>query len=278
MAAITGLDDLTNRLTGGASGTPDNRFLFKSARVAGAAPTAPIAGRPLSLWRFDGQPGAGAAPTTVAAPTRATAGALGQADPGGGRQKWLHSVWATGLVGGTLVLYDRLLHIGSLSGTVTTAQTVGGTLTRNTLGDQNFAFVEVYTTIGTTATTVTMSYTNQAGTAGQTSPDVAIGGTGFREDTRAIFLPLASGDTGIRAVASVTVLATTGTAGNFGVVVGKPLAVLDISGSGLPGGRTYAQGLPGFPEVDTGACLSWLWIPNTTTIPEVFGGVGMVEA
>ena len=63
MAAIADLSDLINRSTGGNSGTPDNLFFFKRARVAGAAATAPIAGRPASLWTYDGQPSAGTAPS-----------------------------------------------------------------------------------------------------------------------------------------------------------------------------------------------------------------------
>lgn len=277
MAAVTDLSVLANLLSGGGAGAPENLFWMKVARVAGAGPTSPVAGRPVSLWKYDGLPGAGVNPTTVAAPDNATAGGLKQVDPSGGRQKFLHCAWGTGLTPGTLVLYDRLLHIGGLSGTTATAQTVGGTLTRYTGGSNNFVFVEINTTIGTTGTTVTMSYTDEAGNTGNTSPAVAIGATGFREDTRAIFLPLASGDKGVQAVASVTLAATTGTAGNFGVVVGHPIATIDIVGAGLPAGRTFAQGLPGFPEILTDACLSWLFIPFATTVPEFFGGLGMVE-
>jgi hypothetical protein len=277
MAAITDLDDLALLLSGGGAGAPENPWFMKAARVAGVGPTSPVAGRPLSLWKYDGLPGAGVNPTTVAVPTNATAGSLGQADPGGIREKFLHCAWGTGLVAGTLVLYDRLLHIGGLSGTVTTAQTVGGTLTRYTTGENNFIFAEIYTTVGTTGTTITASYTDEAGNTGNTTAAVAFGATGFREDTRVIFLPLASGDKGVRAVASTTVLATTGTAGNFGITVGHPIATIDINGPGMPSGRTFAQGLPGFPEILPGACLAWLFIPFSTTVPEFFGGLGMVE-
>lgn len=278
MAAIASLSDLVNRLTGGSSGTPESIWFHKQARVAGASAPALLAGRPTSLWRYDGSPSAGVAPTTVANPDNTTAGGLKQADPGGGRQKWMTSAWLTGLNPGTLVLYDRLLHIGGLSGTNTGAQTVGGSLTRYTNGLGNFVFVEIYTAIGATPTTVTMSYTDQGGASGNTSPAVVIGGTNHQGAERAILLPLAAGDTGVQAVASVTVLASTGTAGNFGVVVGHPLAVFDINNSGLGGGRSFAQGLPGLPEILTDACLAWLWIPQSTAAPEITGGVAFVEA
>ena len=278
MTALTDLSDLINRASGGNSGTPENLWFYKVARVGGAAPVGMIAGRPASLWSYDGSPSAGATPTTVAIPDNATDGGLKQADPGGGRQKWLTQFAAAGFVAGMLILYDRLLHIGGLSGTTTTAQTVGGTLTRYTDGAGNMAWIEIYTIIGTTATTVTMDYTDQDGNSGQTSTAVAIGGTGFREVTRVIMLPLASGDSGVQAVASVDLLASTGTAGNFGVTVGHPLAYANIDSAGTVGWRDFVSGLPGVPEIKTDACLAFLWIPATVTPPEFFGCVASVEA
>lgn len=282
MAALTDLSDLINRATGGNSGTPENLWFHKQARDGGAAATATIAGRPASLWRYDGQPSAGITPTTAAVPDNTTAGGLQQADPGGGREKWLIQGWATGLVPGTLILYDRLLHIGGLSGTVTTAQNVqtttpSPTLTRYTDGIGNVAWAEIYTIIGTTGTTITMSYRDQNNTA-STSPAVTIGGTGFREVSRVIFLPMASGDTGIEAVETVTLTGTTGTAGNFGVTIGHPLAYISIGAAGAAGWRDFSSGMPGIPEIQTDACLAFLWVPNTTTAPELFGCISTVEA
>ena len=163
-----------------------------------------------------------------------------------------------------------------MSGTVTTAQTAGGAVTRNTGGSGNFMFCEIYTQIGATGTTVSASYTDQDG-ASSTSPLVVIGGTGFREATRAILLPLAAGDSGVQGVTSITLTGTTGTAGAFGVTVGRALAYLAIGAAGAPGWRDFVTGMPGIPTVDDDACLAWLWIPATTTAPEIFGGLAMVE-
>lgn len=279
MTAITNLSDLVNLSTAGNSGTPENLVFHKQARVAGTAATAPIAGRPASLWTYDGSPGAGVAPTTVAIPDNTTNGGLKQADPGGSREKWLTQFWATGLVGGTLLLYDRLLHIGGLSGTTATAQTVAGTLTRYTDGLGNFAWAEIYTQIGASSSTITMSYTDQGGSSGtpnSTSPAVAFGNTGFREVTRCIMLPLEAGDTGLKYIASVT-HATTGTAGNYGVTIGHPIAYAGIGTAGAAGWRDFVSGLPGIPEIQTDACLAFLWFPITTTAPEIFGGISTVE-
>lgn len=276
MAAITDLSDLLSLLTGGGAAAPQGVFWNKVARVAGAAAPATIAGRPASLWRYEGCPSAGAVPGAVAAPTNATAGALPFTSPGGGREAWMVQAWATGLVGGTLILYDRLLHIGGLNGTVATAQSVGGSLTRNTGGEGNFIMAEIYTAIGATARTITASYTDQGGNPGTTTA-VAFGGTGFAEATRAILMPLASGDTGVQGVTSVTISATTGTAGNFGVTVGKPIAYVGVGAPGAAGWRDFVTGMPGIPQVDAGACLSLLWYPTTTTAPDLCGGYSIVE-
>jgi hypothetical protein len=179
------------------------------------------------------------------------------------------------------VLYDRLFHIGGLSGIVTTAQTVQSAtptpaLTRNTGGAGNFAFYEVYSILGTTGTTLTMTYTDQDGNTGQTST-INIGATGFREETRAQRIPLAAGDSGIQAVERVQLSASTGTAGNFGITIARPLAIIPVGAAGIMGWRDYTTGLPGIPAIDPNACLALLFIPGAATAPEVFGGLGLVE-
>jgi len=278
MAAIAGLSDLINRSTGGNSGTPQNVFYFKVPRIAGGAPAALTVGRLHSLWRYDGSPGAGSAPGAVAIPTNATAGALPFISAGGARESWLTQVWAAINVSGTLILYDRLLHQGNLSGTVTTAQTVGGTLTRNTGGVGNLAFIEIYTNIGTTSRTVTMNYTNQAGTSSRTSTAVQIGATGFLESTRMLTLPLQTGDTGIREIASITLSASTGTAGAIGVTIGDPIAYIGVGLGGSCGWRDFVTGMPGIPRIESDACLSLMFIPTTSTVPDLLGGYSIVEA
>jgi hypothetical protein len=176
MAAIADLSDYVNRATGGNSGTPENVFWYKQPYIAATIDTW-AAGLMYSMWKYDGFPGPGATPTTVAAPTSSTAGAMPFTDPGGGRQKWLmtSSMITVGPNAGGVFLYDRLLHIGSLDGTVTTAQTVGGSLTRHTGGAGNQIWIEIYTAVGTTNRTITASYTNQSGTSGRTTQAVLFG-------------------------------------------------------------------------------------------------------
>ena len=278
MTAFADLSEVINRMTGGNSGTPENLFIWIDNRIDAAAASATIAGKWTSLWRYNKtRGGVGAIPGAAAVPDNTTRGGLLQTDPSGGREKWLLGNGVVGASGGGVLLYDRLLHNGGLSGTVTTAQTVGGTLTRNTGGEGNQIWAEIYTIIGTTATTITASYTNQAGTSGRTTKAVSIGATNNREAERMLPLPLQDGDTGVQAVASVTLAASTLTAGSFGVTVMKPIGLGMIPTAGAGYWRDYVSGLPGLPKIDTDACLALTFLSNGTTAPQLMFAAGMAE-
>lgn len=248
-----------------------NLHWHKEWRTNGAAAQVLAASIEASLWQYEGQPSHGAVPgTTFSNPDNTTAGSLMQASPASSQQQWIHSIVALiGSLSTRAVLYDRLLHISGLSGTVTTAQNINGgadaTLTRwgpnytglggNTTGEGNEIFLEIYTAIGVTATTVTAAYKNQAG-ASKTTQAVTFGGTGRREVDRIVRLPLAAGDTGVQSVSSVTVLASTGTAGNFGLVVGHRVNEFClVSGTPELWSPTFTPGGPA--ELLPGACLAW---------------------
>ena len=281
MAALTDLSDLINRQSGGSNGNPNNLYFHKVPRVAGVAATAPIIGRGASLWTYDGMPSSGAVPTVGAIPDRTTTGALPFVAATGGRDLHLIGASVTPLTAGVYLLYDRLFHIGGLSGISTADQTVQGStpspaLTRNTGGAGNIAWYEIYTTIGTTTTTLTMTYTDQDGNTGQTAT-INIGATGFREVTRAQRIPLAAGDTGVRAIEKVKLTATTGTAGDFGITIAQPLAWIPVGASGTAGWRDYTTGLPGTPVINPNACLALMFIPAAATATEVWGCLATVE-
>jgi hypothetical protein len=279
VAALTDLSDVINRLTGGNDGTPEHVSFFKDNRIAGAAAPSTVAGRLTSLWRYSGSPSAASTPSAVIAPTRTTPGALAQANPGGGREKWLLGVEAIASAQGGLILYDRLLEIGELLGNSTSAQTVGGTLTRYTGAASvgNEIWIEIYFDIGSTATTITATYTDQDGNTGAVTPATPIGGSGLREATRIIALPLADGDTGVRGVDSVTLAATTGTAGNFGVTVARRLLYIPVGASGAGSVRDTISGLPSIPEIETDACLAWIWGATGTSAPFIMGQAHFIE-
>jgi len=179
----------------------------------------------------------------------------------------------SGTAGATVVAIDLLNVSGGLSGTVTTEQTTNlptAALTRHTGGDGVMIGLVIYTIVGTTATTVSVRYTNQAGTGSRTSTVTSFGGTNFREAARLILIPLQAGDTGVRSVEGVTVTATTGTAGNFGVCLFKPLTTfsLDSTTGTMPMDAVSSGGMIGsMAEFDDDACLTFLaFTPISQTI------------
>jgi hypothetical protein len=133
---------------------------------------------------------------------------------------------------GTLVLADRLSHQGGLNGSVTDEQTTNlptAALTRYTDGVGVMAALEVYTDLGNTGSALaTVSYTNELGVAGRVSQQLFLGNNYYMR-RQFFILPLADGDLGVRSVESVTLSASTGVAGNFGVTLFKPLLIMPFN-------------------------------------------------
>ena len=286
MADIVSVSDLINRLSGGGSGNPQFiplEFLLERWTGSTLTTISGLSGSELSLFRSVGSKSNGAAPTTVENPTSATAGAIAFVNASGGRQLWLTNVEISSdssqITWQSMSLYDRLLHIGGLDGTSTGAQTVAGTLSRNTGGVGNRIFLEIYTSIGSTATSATVSYTNQDGTTGRTGTIRTVGGE-FEFNLSNVLLPvvLQAGDTGVRAVASVTLAATTGTVGDFGITIAHPLLDLPIDGN--PAVREdLTAGWRGPVEVVDDACLMMSAVSYSGTSEEPFyGSLTLVEA
>jgi hypothetical protein len=182
---------------------------------------------------------------------------------------------AAGAGGIALTVVDMLNISGGLNATLTTSQTTNlptAALTRYTSGDGVHAALVVHVGIGGTATTVTCSYTNQAGTSGRTTPAVAVGGSGLNVASLLIRLPLQSGDTGFRSVESVTLAGSTGTAGNFGVVLFKPLALVmanDVEGANVMDNVSSGRMVGQFAEVLDNACLNLF---ASMTVGQVLNG------
>ena len=100
-----------------------------------------------------------------------------------------------------LYLYDRLVDVGTFSGTGTDEQTTGlptATLPRYTDGKGVLVFVMVRGG-GTTNGAATITYTNQAGVSGRTGV-VRLGSTGYNSSRQMLPMALQHGDTGVRSV------------------------------------------------------------------------------
>jgi len=275
MALLTNMSDRVSAMTGGNVQTTIVQKRDTLVYIVGAAN---------SYWAIPGLPGAAANPTTVTAPTRATLGAIAFTNPTGGRQKWLVRVALGAMINSAMgTIYDRLLHIGGLSGTVTTAQTVGGALTRYTNGVGNLAYFEIYTDIGSSSVTATLSYTNDLNNAATAT--IRVGGTDIQNRSHIAPFPLNAGEKGVKAVTSVTLSSSTGTAGDFGITVGHPLMTLTYGFQGFSEERGSAatstiNSLGGDVEILSDACLAMLdqsFSSLGTTEHYFLGMLNMVE-
>ena len=213
----------------------------------------------------------GSTPTTAATLDRTTAGTgdlLERYNPSASLYIAKAEFGSNMIDTGVWILCDRLSHQGGLSGTTTGAQTTNlptAALTRYTSGAGVFAALEIYSNVGTTATTFTCSYTNQAGTAGRTSLAQVFGATLNREQFRLIPIDLQQGDTGVRSVESVTLAASTLTAGNFGVTLYKPLAMFPAFPQLATEWNAMFGGGGNLAEIIDGAALCWLNAGFSTT-------------
>ena len=237
--------------------------------------TAKAAGTFQSLWTAAGLPAAGANPASLAMviPTSATAGALPFVNPATGLS-YISKISSSQQTIGTLILYDRIAHSSGLNGTLTTAQAVNGAaLTRHTTGEDVELFLEVYTATGATASSVTISYTNSAGVSGRKTPAVAMPVTPVVGQMLPI--PLQAGDTGIRSVQSVTLSASTATAGNFGITLVKRIAEIPITVAGT--GVVLDPFALGFPKIEDNACLSFMVVTSTTSTGFMTGTINIAQ-
>lgn len=233
-------------------------------------------------------PLAGTTPTTAVVLDRTTAGNLHQIPQPfstGGSNLWIAELElsAAAVVGCTAaMLIDRLSHQGGLSGTVTTEQTTNlptAALTRYTSGAKVMAAIQIYTAIGATPVTVTIRYTNQAGTANQVSQPLSIPAS-LPAETVLIFA-LADGDTGVRSVEGLTLSGTTGTAGNFGVVLFMPLAMFPPVMGQFADSKPIRNNLIGggfwMENPSDDACYDVLWMSSTTAAGITAGAVNLIE-
>lgn len=175
-----------------------------------------------------------------------------------------------------LMLVDMCLYYPGISMNSATAQTLvnTSTLTRYTTGAWLRAYLVTTTTAGATAHNVALSYTNQAGTAGWTLPVTVactasaitphITHSGTAANNYWPFLPLASGDSGIRSVQTITMSAASG-AWTAALVLCKPLIDIPLTTASVAVERDLLNQLPSLPKIEDWACLTWLYFAWAAT-------------
>ncbi len=278
--AFNSLDDLIKGMASRGLRLPLTR-----GSISGA-----LAGYKMSLWRGTGFPTQGAIPAAAAICSDATVGALPLAPRTGAEERIISQTALQGAaVGHVYIVEDRLAHMGGLNGTLTTAQTVNVNL-HNNLGVSNLAarigaadysevewFLEWYTATGATVTTPTAQVTYHDGTTGTVNL-WALGATALPASVAASrryeFVPL--NGKYIRSIESVTLSASTGTAGSFGVTAVKRLCVHEVTSVTTLQVRDWSMLTA--PKVADNACVSFSQLCITTTTGAVQGSISQAVA
>ena len=265
--AITTRDKLIDAMCNNSS-----RLVIDKASLSNAA-----AGQFHSLWRATGQPGQGAVPAAAARCTNALVGSLQftqQVAPAKSYLAILEGLCSNNAT--TLEIHDRLMHMGGLNGTLTTAQTADVDLNANLasdnlterIGDSNFSdvtwWLEWYSDTGGTAVTATVNVTYNDGTSGNLT------GISLAATRRASFMvplngyiPAADSGKYIRDVNTVTLSATTGAAGSFGVTATRYRAALYKPVANARFTADWA--CLGLPSIPNSACLMLIQLAGTTS-------------
>lgn len=229
-----------------------------------------VAGRACSLWSAAGKPGVGSTTLGQAAtgvvPVDSDTGGMPFTNAPSG-QMYLLDMVAKGAGTGTVVLYDVLWAWGSggsgWSVTTTTAQNTSSpaALTRpDANGTMTEAWFEVLATMGSGAATPVLSYTDQDGNSGASTGTLgynsaAIIGSMYR-------FPLATGDTGVRSIQSLTTSVSM-SSGTARILIMRRLASVGITLAQVEGQKSWDKLM--LPKIYDNACLMPVLFPTSTT-------------
>jgi hypothetical protein len=179
-----------------------------------------------SLIDIGGQPGAGSlSPGNTAnglVPTSSTSGFPLINNFGVSNKGYLGVMDFGNSVACRMMLFDRLFHAGSYTFSSNVTLTAQPSFSGRVPGGTDFTGCELWIECATAFTgtlTVTITYTNQSGTAGKSTGAFSVGSA--LTVGRMIQIPLAAGDTGVQKIESV--IASVATAGTFNVMVIRPL-------------------------------------------------------
>lgn len=186
-----------------------------------------------------------------------------------------------------LMLVDMCGYYPGINMNSSTSQTLTGTPSlRYTNGVGVRAALVVTSTTGATAHNLSMSYTDQDGNTGNTLPVTVsctasaitphITHSGTAANNYGPFLPLASGDTGIRSVQSVQ-LSAASLAGTAALVLYKPIMTIPLTTASVASERDFMNQIPSLPEIKDDACLTWLYFAGAATAAStnIYGSLEM---
>lgn len=279
MAGFASMSDVINALSAGAA--REEALFNKSSMTT-------VAGNMYSRWQAGGYPAGGTfgVSGTGRVMDRTSLGALKFTNAAAGKFKHLFTLGLGSTVAlGVAMLYDRIAEYPFTGTTLgpTTFGTQPALPARDeagaTAGDGVMMFLENFSATATAAVTVTPTYTDSGGTAGNTNAftsiaTAALAGT-IANPLGKQWLDLASGDIGVRSIQSYTLSASL-LAANVAFVLARPLAILPMLSSNGYVERDLILQLAKMPRLYDGSCLAFNLLAGTTSCP-MFGSLTMAE-
>lgn len=254
----------------------NNRIMWDKASLS-----TQVVGQYCSLWRATGVPAQGAIPAAAAYCTKALTGAIGFDNQTSPATSYLafHTL-LNGTANTNLEIHDRLAHMGGLVGNITTAQTVGinlatinagGAVPAERVGDTNYSdvqwFLEWYTATGATASNATVNVTFDDDTTGNLAV-IAVGGTAIAASQCRPLITNVNGKF-IKGVNTVTLSASTATAGSFGVTATRQRASMSTPIANKIEIFDWAQ--LGLPEIPNDSALFGMLLSSATSTGAIKG-------
>lgn len=271
-----------NAVIAAATGGKGQRLPFQKTGVASNA-----IGNSNDLWTRAGTPVAGAAGGALPGgtiPTAATAGALNFANLGAANSgHYLNWTLTSSVAQNSLLLYDRLFS-AAVNMNSTAAQSVTGVPTRyqNTAVGSidyiggNFAFPSNPTTVlaATAHNWTPCTYLDETNAAGTFSSVAGVSACVVGGVDLAIgnwFMPLGSGDLGVKALTSIQLSAAVAT-GTMDFVIGHPIAVNPCPIGNLASIDDGLYTSLNLEPILDGACLTFIELPKPSTTATTYSG------
>ena len=254
--AITTLDGLIG-------GTKGAGLVFKTATKPAVA-----AGFWASYWAAGTITAAGtlAVGNTTAGviPTEATTGAMAFTDPSGGANSYVMGATVNSTVSGTVMLYDRVFHIGALTPTsgAYPGPVTGTTIDRPANGAGMEMWAEIVTALSAAAHTVTITYDDQSNVSSTGSVVLAASSP----IARMYPVTLDTGDSGVQHITGISGSATPPT-GTFNLMILRPIIRVGVIAN-VP----LRLGIPetGLRPLYANSCLALAFYnPTGTTAPDI---------
>lgn len=236
-----------------------------------------VAGRAFSTWGLAGVPGAGSWDTTLAgvALSAPVNGQIPFDNPSSGNT-YLARFCGSATQSGQLLLVDRLWHNGGFTITSNTSQTVTSATwpardeDGTTDGKGVLLGLEVSSQTGGAAPTITVGYTNSAGTSGRTATNLYTTAINSAFGTF-YMIGLQAGDVGVRSVQSLT-LSASWVSGTINLVAYRVIGHVNCPATWFSSGNEdWMQ--TGATRLYDSSVPFLLFVPSTTTTSNIMADI-----